>query len=559
MKKNIIFIMLVLLAACSPMNDKYKDFIKDGPIVYLSKLNTDEVKVTGNRERIHFQWPALTDPRGKKVIISWANKTEKLETEFDPSVPTSIYVGPLREGSYIFEINIIDNEGNSSIPVFVTGYSYGLFYESYLINRKILSSALVEKGRTVTCPAAIDSTMTGMVFEWMDATQTIYTGFIPSSDTIGTLAGCNSLSFRYHTEYSPEKGEDLFYAPWQYYLENALPNNISFDYNTKKVVFPKPNDGYWTGYEIQWIDRVTGEEKSYNLAGNEGVIPDYNGRSFTYYTLFNIDEEKQLSSSGNAFLTATYVDLKRTNWYAASETDLDNNPILNVNFGSAPAGITAGPTAVSTINNKKKSAYLSHLLPYANATLSTTSGDGVNCPSAHFDNNSMTYLSMVKGIGIDATNNNSPDPLPSTWYHVNGGVTITAENDKPWFIIRLDQTQPQKFNYFRMRYRENGSNGSGLKPQGITLFGSNDDSCITDATKWTKINTEVIVPPGSTTASTQPPAANMGIFASGANLESGNVMLPSIVTYRYVKVQYDKWEVGSNTIQVAEFWLGLYD
>jgi len=159
---------------------------------------------------------------------------------------------------------------------------------------------------------------------------------------------------------------------------------------------------------------------------------------------------------------------------------------------------------------------------------------------------------MVKGVGTDATSSN-------TTAHVNGGVIITAVGEKPWFIIRLDENTPQRFNYFRMRYRENGSNGAGLKPQGVTFFGSNDDACITDNSKWTQINSEVIIPPGSTANSTQPAAANMGIFAPGANLESGNVMLPRICEYRYIKMQYDRWDVASNTMQIAEFYLGLYD
>ena len=281
--------------------------------------------------------------------------------------------------------------------------------------------------------------------------------------------------------------------------------------------------------------------------------------------------------------------LDRTKWYAAPETDLSDNPIARVNSVSAvshsgtkpkPSDNNFNPETTpwkTIITNKKKSPYLSHFLPSAatpadNASNrpnpvipeapTTASGDHTNNPSAHFDNNSMTYLSMVKGIALDATWDANYFSN-ADFFHANGGVTISAIGEKPWFIIRLDATTPQKFNYFRMRYRENGSNGSGLKPQGVTFFGSNDDACITDNTKWTRINDNIIVPPGSLDNSTQPAAANLDLdgktYTFGANLETGNARLGKMCEYKYIKMQYDRWAIGSNTMQIAEFWLGLLE
>jgi hypothetical protein len=156
---------------------------------------------------------------------------------------------------------------------------------------------------------------------------------------------------------------------------------------------------------------------------------------------------------------------------------------------------------------------------------------------------------MVKGIGTDAT---SGDP------HANGGVTITEPNEKPWFIVRLDPDTPQEFNYFRIRYRENGSPAASLKPQGLTFFGSNEDDCITDESKWTQINAEPIVPPGSTADTNVPTGTPQGVFAPVPNIESGNVPLPELCTYKYIKVRYDLWAQTSNSMQIADFKLGYY-
>ncbi len=549
MKKIFIVITSLLLVTCTPMDDKYKDFVKDGPLVYLSKVDNKALKVIGERERVNFQWPTLTDPRGKKAVIYWASRSQKFETDFNPATATSIYVSPLAEGSYIFELYFVDNDGNTSIPISVSGYAYGRMYESYLINRRVIENTVSGNDRLITLSESFDKTMLGTEFEWMDTDKKTYSGYINASELKGTLKAFKAFSFRYRTQYIPEGGVDVFNAPWEFYLENAKPADVKYDFGSKKFTFPKPDDGYWVGYELSWIDKTTNAARSYRITGNEAVISDYNGREFTYSAVYNMGGQ-QVMSATNSLLTASYIDLNRSKWYAAPETDLNGNPIPDVNFGPSPP--TASAATGNTITNKLKSPYLSHMLPWANAALSATSGDGVNNPSAHFDNKSDTYLSMVKGIGVDATNSN-------TTVHVNGGVVISAVGEKPWFIIRLDETTPQKFNYFRMRYRENGSNGSALKPQGVTFFGSNDDACITDDSKWTQINTQPIVPPGSTANSTQPPAANVGNFATGANLESGNVMLPRVCEYRYIKMRYDLWESGSNTMQIAEFYLGFSD
>lgn len=551
MKYNFLFAILLFMAACSPMDDNYKQFLDDGPVTYIAKLDEQKILVTGERNRVGFKWPKQSDPRGKKAVFYWSNRTGMFEADINPSEVTNIYISPLDEGSYIFEIVIIDDRGNKSIPISVTGNVYGSNYESYLINRNIISNKQSKIGnRVITYIKAVDATMIGTEFEWLqDGAVTPFKHFIDASALKDSLLNFKAASFRYRTNYVPEGGVDVFYTKWQYFVENSDPAKVVFEPAARKFTFPVVNDGNWESYEMQWVDKVTGESKARSLTSNQIVIPDYNARNFTYYSVFNIDGERIVSPS-SLVNTAIYVDLERTNWYAAPETRISDGSALNmVSEGSAPA-TAATATSGITLTDKIKSPYLSHLLPHSSAALSNSSGDGANNPSAHFDSNSLTYLSLVKGIGTDATSGAG---------HFNGGVNFTGVGEKPWFIIRLDENTPQKFNYFRMRYRENGSGGAGLKPQGVTIFGSNDDACITDESKWTQLNSEVIVPPGSLAASTQPAAADMGTFAPGANLESGNVLLPAIVEYRYIKVRYDRWDVSSNTIQIADFNLGFYD
>ena len=246
-----------------------------------------------------------------------------------------------------------------------------------------------------------------------------------------------------------------------------------------------------------------------------------------------------------------YTDLDRTNWFAAPETRISNNePLVN-------AGIV-------TVDNKNRSPYLSHKLPYDNRVDITNvqGADGLNNPSAHFDNDSRTYLMMVKGIGGRGE--------AGGIIHTLGGVRIDAVGEKPWFIIRLSQTEPQQFNAFRIRYRESSPIPNvQMKPRALLILGSNNDDCLTNESAWTLISDQAVELPNSE-LNTQYDAARIpstaGIFnnATGYNVETGNVYLYNTGNYRYIKVIFDRWWTQhpsgeGNTLQIAEFWLGNFE
>jgi hypothetical protein len=519
------------------MDDNYKNFVNDGPVVYIAKLDETAVTAIGERNRVRFMWPGQNDPRGVRAEIYWSNKQGHHTELFDPSTATDFYVEDLAEASYIFEIYIFDDEDHASVPISVTATVYGATWESYLTSRNIIVTEQEGANRKIVYRKNMDRTLLYTDFEWKQDNSD-FSARVDSSDMTGYLNDFKASSFRYRTSYlSEEGGTDIFRSAWQYYVMNETEAvlDAGFDKPTSSFDLPVPNDGFWTGYEFQWIDVDTGEEKLQSTNSNTITLTGYNALVVNIVRTYRFDDVA-VSTIPHAYSTARYVDLDRTNWYVAPETEKGTGtPIATVNFGA-------------NVSAKDKSPYLSHLLPFATSTFDdiNSNGDGVNCPGAHIDNDSRTYLAMVKGIGTDATSGGS---------HSNGGVAITTPNEKPWFIIRLDPDTPRQFNYFRMRYRENGTNAAALKPQGLTLFGSDDDDCMTDESKWTQINATTIVPPGSTTNSDLP--AELGVFAPGGSIDSGNVLLPDCA-YKYIKVRFDLWAQANNTMQVADFKLGNY-
>jgi hypothetical protein len=527
--KNIKYLILTVCiatfaAACTPMDDNFKNFVEDGPITYLTKLKVEEVIIIGERNRAMIILPPLYDLRAKKVIVYWSNKTQQQENSINTGGQTSFVINDLAEGTYIFEFVLVDDDDNKSLVTPVTAEIYGDVYESYLMNRAIMS---YEAG-TVTFTEVKEPTMLHTIIEWSDGEEKTVTVDTLTTEVI--LQNFNSSSFRYRTAYRP--GEtDIFYSPYTYVTFNPEPDKIIYERTTKQFAFPDlSSDDHWIGFELKWVDRHTLESKSFKVENHSHIfnIPEYESAEFSYTALFRYGDLQVITTPSNK-QTSERAFLDRTKWYVPLEiekgTNRELNNVMDGTWTSASAAIAA----------KDKSPYLSQKLPWSNAS----ANDGLNSARAHIDNNTSTYLSMVKGPGTSFEAGGSA--------HTNGGVASSDASfgDEIYFIIDLGQEE--EFDYFSILYRVNGSAAASLRPQGLILFGSNDPDCITDQTKWTQI-TERIIPPKCTLAT----VANN---ATHADNTTGNIQIP-FSSYRYVKCRYTDWQSSSNTMQITEFYIG---
>ncbi|WP_294083976.1 DUF4998 domain-containing protein [Proteiniphilum sp. UBA5384] len=526
MKNRILYYILsviFILYGCSPMDYKYSDFIKDGPITYLTRLDESEVKGIGGRNRVRIVIPELDDPRASKVEIYWFNKREHLVEPIDPSKETNIYINDLVEATYIFELSITDAKGNSSIPVAITATSYGEIWESLLQNRLASSRERDGEKMIITYGVNVDQRLLGTEFEWkQDGVETALTAFIDSAETTGYLENFKASSFRYRSVYLPEPdSEDLFHSSWEYYLEVPDASEIEFDKATVTFTLPRPNDGFWSGYVFSWTDKVTGETKSQATDTNSITLNDYNGLAVTCRGVYEFDGVT-VFSDGVELSTVRYVDLDRSNWYAAPETRISDSSPLNNN-------------SEAQVVEKNKSPHLSHPLFYA-----ASGTDAKITPWAHFDGNENTYLSIVKGFGKTYLDNRARTGVS----HSYGGVS--SDGNDLYFII--DFGEEESFNYFRLVYRSGQSNGN-LKPRQVSFFGSNDPDCITDMDKWSVIEENLYLPGSELPSNSSDP--------NHPGRSTGNVTIPES-SYRFLMLRYDEWTEASNSVAIAEFYLGLY-
>lgn len=514
-------LVMMFVWSCTPMDYKYKDFVEDGPIIYLEKLDPEKIKVIGARNRVQFVVPKMKDQRGDQIEIYWSNKQNHFIHPVDLSKETRFFIEDLDEASYIFELGILDDKGNASIPISVNGNVYGEVWESYLLNRPLFRAEIDEENFIIDYEENNDETLIGTEFEWQQD-EKISRLFVDSSQLMEIIENFQASSIRYRSLYIPEReGIDTFYSDWDYYVDKLDTSALVYNKEINHFELPQPNDGNWVGYKFIWEDPVTGTTEAQETNTSSITLSDYKGASVLISVLFQFDDVK-IESESIEYITAQYNDLDRSEWYIAPETSLDGKPLVDV--------------SELTVAEKIKSPYLSHPLFYAD-----TEPDSRISPWAHIDGDESTYLSMVKGYGTSLEENRNKEGSVHSW----GGVSSDGED--VYFIIDLGKEQ--NFNYFRMIYRSGQANGN-LKPQLISLFGSNDVESIHDSEKWEIIESG-IVPPGHDLASNNQDSNHLG-------RNTGNVTLPES-SYRYIKFRYDGWTEASQSMAISEFYLGYFD
>ena len=153
--KKFIFISVSILIFCSiisceSMDATYKDFVKDGPIMYLTRLSKDSITVRNGWERVLISFPIVKDGR----------------YELAKNKRTDILLENMREGSIIFSAWLEDDELNKSLATDFTGTIYGTQYQSYLLNRSIVSKSMQSGNLVIKYSMLLDSTLVASRLTW---------------------------------------------------------------------------------------------------------------------------------------------------------------------------------------------------------------------------------------------------------------------------------------------------------------------------------------------------------------------------------------------------------
>ena len=156
--KKFIFISVSILIFCSiisceSMDATYKDFVKDGPIMYLTRLSKDSITVRNGWERVLISFPIV-------------NQSDTVRYELAKNKRTDILLENMREGSIIFSAWLEDDELNKSLATDFTGTIYGTQYQSYLLNRSIVSKSMQSGNLVIKYSMLLDSTLVASRLTW---------------------------------------------------------------------------------------------------------------------------------------------------------------------------------------------------------------------------------------------------------------------------------------------------------------------------------------------------------------------------------------------------------
>jgi hypothetical protein len=230
-KKLAIAVMALLsLYSCDNFMDVHKEYIQDGEIIYAPKV--DSVEFVAGKGKILFRAWLLNSPNVKSIDLFWNSRTDSV---IIPVTPTAGLYGieqilpNMPEKAYTFDIRTTDNFGHHSLMTTGFGTSYDSVFLSSLLNRRVKSIEISDKGGTINWFAKGDN-LVGTEIRYIDRNNQTKTVLIDADESsIFCPEAKTDSKFSYRSLFTPEaKTIDTFYIKWEEY-EDAFPPVYMYD------------------------------------------------------------------------------------------------------------------------------------------------------------------------------------------------------------------------------------------------------------------------------------------------------------------------------------------
>jgi hypothetical protein len=137
--KNIglLALLIAVMIGCTKDDLAFKDYLKDGEIVYPGRV-ANIISKPGNL-RTALWWNPSPDPSISKYVVYWNNNADSVVVQATSHKPTDtikVTIPNLKEYTYNFTIFSYDGKGNRSIPIEAKNIRvFGPLYQSALLNR----------------------------------------------------------------------------------------------------------------------------------------------------------------------------------------------------------------------------------------------------------------------------------------------------------------------------------------------------------------------------------------------------------------------------------------
>jgi hypothetical protein len=220
----MLIIYCAMLFACSKMNATYDEFIKDGEVVYIAKV--DSATTYPGNNRLGLSMLLTSDPRISKVKVYWSaggqtDSMEKAVQRTDNIDTVRFSFNKLAEGTYTFNIYSYDKAGHRSVKNDVIGTVYGERYIAQLVNRAIKSGAYNDVAQTATIKwFGVGADVIGQEILYTDnlgVQQKLYSKNEGPADSTVLPIYKKGNSFQYRTLYKPAPNAiDTFFSNYEY-------------------------------------------------------------------------------------------------------------------------------------------------------------------------------------------------------------------------------------------------------------------------------------------------------------------------------------------------------
>ncbi|HHU25546.1 MAG: DUF4998 domain-containing protein [Bacteroidota bacterium] len=354
MKRNIVLnykhlllsVVMVLTYACTKQDHFYKEFVEDRVQHYAGKA--DSLRVFPGDNRVMLKW-YLFDPLVNAASIHWNNKRDSMFVEHATGTDSvELIISNLPETTHTFTIVTRDRNGNKSIPVTISGSSYGSNFRKTISNRMIRDLVYQNKKLSVKWQPELSETALFTEVVFSDTNGNRETVIMPVDENDCVLPGYKGgSSIEYRTAFVPEKNAiDTFYTEvaaitpevyelldWSKFREVRLPTDTYQEHATLKTSMPK-----------MWNDDITSSSNLFLTVPNLSPIPQW----FT----FDLGVTASISHMRIWHRAGWYYNLgnlKRFEVYGSNEPNPDGSweswTLLGTFQSTKPSGLPLGQTS----------------------------------------------------------------------------------------------------------------------------------------------------------------------------------------------------------------------
>ena len=252
----LIAVIVAGISSCKDMMDFHKEYIKDGEIIYLAKV--DSMVSYSGKNRIQLSGYLNNAYNVNKILVYWNDKADSMIFDFAKTKDRdtlNLIIPNLAEKSYIFDVYTYNAIGNRSIKVSIAGTVYGDLYRANLVPRT--SNGFDYNGVKLDALwLTADVLERGTSIRYTTESEGVKTLFLsPDSSRITLTNRKPGTPFSFQSVYVPEKAAiDTFHTAWTTLPVNYLAKIGKAGWSITGFDTQEPAEGAPNGLATAVID-----------------------------------------------------------------------------------------------------------------------------------------------------------------------------------------------------------------------------------------------------------------------------------------------------------------